>query len=698
MFRVCHTSMRIGSFKSTKACGSPFVKELAPSSKRIQQLMDDQENAYVQVIAPEPESRGPAPRLHRSHIVRDRYFAAAAATMSKSTHNPPKSNQRRRDSFKRGAESSASLTPPRPSSAVAKPSKQSSFEHHRLYHFYNRQVFALGGEASDQPGSNASLQYQLSSATDGNVDGARDDSNSDGDDVFDTASADDDGFDERVLDSNPPTDDLYDHIFQVDWAASHIEKVVKDGVECRRIYAAIKPHYRILVGLFRQFATCAPTATVRLAPSYDQPIPRHSFVSFLVHVAQGYLKREELVGMLKRLAREGLDASAAFHHLLHDNILPYAAIQDGAHFRRLFHDHAAIQCLHFKYIQATTKVFQAHATLATSDPLSSSGARDPPSNVRFLKLTGFLAILSQLHQMDAKLDDAKATQIFVSCLPVWPDEFATAAQELTFGGFQEALTKVLLLPSLTHIRNAPLLAQAKASAAPKFEVPEVDVNPFKLAAVGNLQILKTLVDPTGNKDGEYQGKPIDVNAKDIYGCTPMIWAARNGYFDVFEFLVAHGADIETASFGGMTALHHAVNHCRLNVVTKLIELGASIDTKDDSGNTPLHLGAGRGILNPVLSLLAAGANINETNSQGVTPLHKAVSAGHFPCVEKLLENRADPNAANAEGNTSLHLAAKGGFDNIVHALIDAKANITLKNKAGKTAKDIALTPEIAKRL
>ncbi|ETW10450.1 hypothetical protein H310_00755 [Aphanomyces invadans] len=463
MFRVCHTSMRMGSFKSTKACGSPFVKELAPSSKRIQQLMDDQENAYVQVIAPEPESRGPAPRLHRSHIVRDRYFAAAAATMSKTTHNPPKSNQRRRDSFKRGAESSASLTPPRPSSAVAKPSKQSSFEHHRLYHFYNRQVFALGGEASDQPGSNASLQYQLSSATDGNVDGARVDSNSDEDDVFDTASADDDGFDERVLDSNPPTDDLYDQCFDVDWAASHIEKVVKDGVECRRIYAAIKPHYRILVGLFRQFATCAPTATepLRLTakvklleglnvvvpdPSRhginDQPIPRHSFVSFLVHVAQVYLKREELVGMLKRLAREGLDASAAFHHLLHDNILPYAAIQDGAHFRRLFHDHAAIQCLHFKYIQATTKVFQAHATLATSDPLSSSGARDPPSNVRFLKLAGFLAILSQLHQMDAKLDDAKATQIFVSCLPVWPDEFATAAQELTFGGFQEALTKV----------------------------------------------------------------------------------------------------------------------------------------------------------------------------------------------------------------------------------------------------------------
>lgn len=37
--------------------------------------------------------------------------------------------------------------------------------------------------------------------------------------------------------------------------------------------------------------------------------------------------------------------------------------------------------------------------------------------------------------------------------------------------------------------------------APKFEVPDVDTNPFKMAAVGNLQLLKTLVEPEENVEG-----------------------------------------------------------------------------------------------------------------------------------------------------------------------------------------------------
>ncbi|ETV82978.1 hypothetical protein, variant [Aphanomyces astaci] len=476
--------MRHTASSSAKGgASSPYVQGLAPSSKSIQQLMDDQEAAYIRVTNPEPETRGVAPLRHRSHIVRDRYFAAAAAVSTSPKGYPPKNNYTKQTRPGKGAAtrsdaplSSPCRTPPRPTSAVTNASTHAalakkritSFEHRRLNHFYNRQVFSLGGNnmPSDQrlemaPSlPSASVPYHVRDNDRGS--GSEDEVDKDN---FDTAE-DEDGFDERILDAHPQTDDLYDQCFEADWTASQIEKVVKDGVECRRIYAAIKPHYRVLVCLFRLHATVAPTPTdpcFRLTAKLklleglnvvvadptrhginDQPMPRHGLLPFVVHIAQVYLKREELVIMLKRLAREGLDTSSALHHLLHDNILPYANIQDGQHFRRLFHNHPDIQSVHFKYATAVAKVFQMHATLATSDPLLGSGQGNPPPDVRFLKLAGFLSILSSLHQMDAKFDDVKATHVFVSCLPVWPDDLAVVAQELTLSTFQEALTKVLI--------------------------------------------------------------------------------------------------------------------------------------------------------------------------------------------------------------------------------------------------------------
>ncbi|KAF0710658.1 hypothetical protein AaE_012433 [Aphanomyces astaci] len=314
--------MRHTASSSAKGgASSPYVQGLAPSSQSIQQLMDDQEAAYIRVTTPEPETRGVAPLRHRSHIVRDRYFAAAAAVSTSPKGYPPKNNYTKQTRPGKGAatRSDAPLespcrTPPRPTSAVTNASTHAalakkritSFEHRRLYHFYNRQVFSLGGNnmPSDQrlemaPSlPSASVPYHVRDNDRGS--GSEDEVDEDN---FDTAE-DEDGFDERILDAHPQTDDLYDQCFEADWTASQIEKVVKDGVECRRIYAAIKPHYRVLVCLFRLHATVAPTPT-----------------------------------------------------------------------------------------------------------------------------------------MDAKFDDVKATHVFVSCLPVWPDDLAVVAQELTLSTFQEALTK-----------------------------------------------------------------------------------------------------------------------------------------------------------------------------------------------------------------------------------------------------------------
>lgn len=243
---------------------------------------------------------------------------------------------------------------------------------------------------------------------------------------------------------------------------------------------------------------------------------------------------------------------------------------------------------------------------------------------------------------------------------------------------------------------APLDPEDMAPAS-KFEIPEIDANPFKMASVGNLQLLQTLVDPPANAEGK-AAAPLNVNAKDPYGCTPLIWAARNGYVEVMDYLVAKGGDLEVTSFGGMRALHHAANQSRLPVVARLVELGTNVEVQDDAGNTPLHFAASRGILNPITLLLGAGAKVNATNKQDVTPLMKAVNAGHTTAVEKLIDNEANVNQVNSEGNSALHLAARGGFASIVKVLLEARATTSARNKQGKTPKEIACSSDITKLL
>ncbi|KAG9403091.1 hypothetical protein AC1031_006634 [Aphanomyces cochlioides] len=71
----------------------------------------------------------------------------------------------------------------------------------------------------------------------------------------DDSDANDDDLEESILEADPKTDETYDKCFEVDWAASQVDKTVKDAAECRRIQELLKPHYRILVHLFRAYAT-----------------------------------------------------------------------------------------------------------------------------------------------------------------------------------------------------------------------------------------------------------------------------------------------------------------------------------------------------------------------------------------------------------------------------------------------------------
>lgn len=73
----------------------------------------------------------------------------------------------------------------------------------------------------------------------------------------------------------------------------------------------------------------------------------------------------------------------------------------------------------------------------------------------------------------------------------------------------------------------------------------------------------------------------------IMGFTALHWAARNGRYEMVDFLLELGVDICSKTNGGYTPLHLATMYNHNNVVLLLVEnYDASVDVRDHSGKKP----------------------------------------------------------------------------------------------------------------
>ncbi|WOL02171.1 hypothetical protein Cni_G10890 [Canna indica] len=131
-------------------------------------------------------------------------------------------------------------------------------------------------------------------------------------------------------------------------------------------------------------------------------------------------------------------------------------------------------------------------------------------------------------------------------------------------------------PSLLNDRNA-VMAQTPLHVA---------------AGYNNSSIVKFLL--------EWKGpEKVELEAKNMYGETPLHMAAKNGCSESAKLLLAHGASLEAKANNGMTPLHLAVWHSiraeDCITVGTLLEYNADCSVKDNEGMTPLnHLSDGAG--------------------------------------------------------------------------------------------------------
>jgi len=168
----------------------------------------------------------------------------------------------------------------------------------------------------------------------------------------------------------------------------------------------------------------------------------------------------------------------------------------------------------------------------------------------------------------------------------------------------------------------------------------------------------------------------NVNQRDAFGATPLLWAARMGSLEgVSALLEWVGVDPNLADNEGQTPLSEAAMNGHDEIAKHLLARD-DLDPSGASGGfclVPLVLAASRGHEAIAKALLARG-DVNPNQPEeilGRAPLSRAAKAGHEGIVRLLLAREdIDPNYLEKGcGQPPLLLAATSGHQGVVELLL-----------------------------
>ena len=165
----------------------------------------------------------------------------------------------------------------------------------------------------------------------------------------------------------------------------------------------------------------------------------------------------------------------------------------------------------------------------------------------------------------------------------------------------------------------------------------------------------------------------NIDARDLWGFTPLAWAARNGHEEMVKILLGQEeANPDKPDNCGCTPLSHAARNGHAGVVKILLEWKeVNPDKADYHGNTPLSWAAWNGHEHVVKILLGREeVTPDKPDNDGDTPLNSAAYNGHEGVAKALLEQEGvNPDRQNNAGRTPLCSAAANGHEGVIKILL-----------------------------
>ncbi|XP_063914359.1 serine/threonine-protein phosphatase 6 regulatory ankyrin repeat subunit B-like isoform X4 [Zophobas morio] len=175
----------------------------------------------------------------------------------------------------------------------------------------------------------------------------------------------------------------------------------------------------------------------------------------------------------------------------------------------------------------------------------------------------------------------------------------------------------------------------------------------------------------------------NLNSVDSNKKTPIHHACFGGNYAICRLLLKHGAHLQFETAFSKTLLHHCCRRGFFGMVQLLIKCEAPLNFKDTYGRTPLHLACAYGHYAIAEHLTTLDITIDVEDLDGKTPFYNAICGEHDEIYELLLKTGAYLDYRNRKGLMYIHMACKWGHNSVVNFLVEKRTPAVLNWRDSK---------------
>ena len=183
----------------------------------------------------------------------------------------------------------------------------------------------------------------------------------------------------------------------------------------------------------------------------------------------------------------------------------------------------------------------------------------------------------------------------------------------------------------------------------------------------------------------------DINITDYFGRSALLCCARNGNYQLFQYFIKMGSNINHRTKYDKNCLHIAASVGYMDLCKILVEkYNFDIHVTDYFGNSALHYCAENGNRQLFHYFLDMGSDINQRTGNGENCLHIVAQRGYTEFCKLLIEEYSfDINITDYSGRSALLCCSASGNHQLFHYLINMGSDINQRTSNGQSCLHIA---------